>query len=173
VELHHRLAKADDDTLAEIRRQAELQLSAQLTSALAANQRAMSFTALLTPVTVVLAGASGTLLLGTPPRLWLGWILFAMALGFLTALAFAMSAVVPTQFYFVGTQPENWASDADESRPAKQTLPTLLQHYSEMIADNASCMERSDGRLLWAMRITWLTLAGGVCFGVPILAFGR
>ena len=67
--LQDRLAKSHPEMLREIIcEKPEFYLGAQLTVALASNQRAMTFTSLIGAATAVVGGAAGSLLFGEPAR---------------------------------------------------------------------------------------------------------
>jgi phosphoserine phosphatase len=81
LEMHlvKQLKGADPAILDEIVREAESFLNSQLTSALAADQRAIAFTRLLGATTVVVSGAGWALLTRKEPDFLLGWLCVLLA----------------------------------------------------------------------------------------------
>jgi hypothetical protein len=159
--LSETLAKADIETLKEIIREAESYLSAQLTSTLAANQRAMTFTTVISAAAAVIVGAAGSLLLGDIERWPLGGIGVAVSGGFLFAVWIAMGAAAPSAFGFVGNTPSEWAADVEAYLPMNVSLAQQCQHYDENIFRNIERMEDSKKKLLLAMRVVfWTTVCG-------------
>ncbi|WP_201829558.1 hypothetical protein [Microvirga zambiensis] len=162
MSIHESLSKADKDTLKEICRNAESYLSAQLTSALAANQRAMTFTGLLAAATVVLGGAGGTLVLNHKDWL-LGSVCFGIAAAFLLAMAIAMHVAKPIGFEFVGNSPAQWVADVENGTSLEASLAEQCHHYAGMIDSNNTCMELGNKKLIIAMRVAWGSLlVGGI-----------
>lgn len=155
------LAKADEAILKEIIRNAESFLSAQLTSSLAANQRAMTFTGLLAGAALLIMGAAGSALTKTPIDFYLSAIGFSVGAGLLAAMVLAIKAAKPTRFWYVGNTPAGWVQDVEAGKTLQQSLAEQCSHYASMISDNDECMAKADKHLLLAMRISWASLAGG------------
>jgi hypothetical protein len=169
--ISHKLMKADQSTLSEVLREAEAYLAAQLTSALASNQRAISFTNFMAAATAAIGSGAAGLLTSTTPKLALGLIATVVALGLLAAMAFAIAAAMPTQFWFVGNTPAQWVDDVVNRLPYKTSISQQLSHYANMIERNNLCMARCDARLKWSLGIAWASLAFGAVAAISWLTF--
>ena len=144
-------AKADLETLMEIKKEAESYLGAQLTAALSGNQRGMSLIALLAAATIVIAGAGLSMLLGTnrtPENLAIGSGSLVTAAGFLVAMALANITVMPTTFWYVGSAPNDWEADiVEEGKPLKVSIAEQLKHYDERIVRTRSSWKETQDSL--------------------------
>ncbi len=151
--------------LTEIRREAELYLSAQLTAAIAADQRAYAFAGTVTAGAVVLVGASYATATSTPPSVFLSVTatLVAGAL-FVSALVAVLSAR-SIDFEFCGNQPKNWSEDAEKKISFKVAIAEQCEHYDEMIACNSIVMQKNSQFFNRAVYIALVGLGmGGVAF---------
>ncbi|WP_426313842.1 hypothetical protein ACN9MF_20220 [Methylobacterium fujisawaense] len=159
--LADRLAGAQIDTLKEVVRNAESFLGGQLTSGLASNQRAMTLTSVLAAATIVLGGAAASLLVGATPNPPLGLICAVVASGFLAAMALAISAAKPADWYLSGNTPAGWVEDVEASKPLERSLAEQAAWYADMISDNHSTMEAADRKIIAALRLAWASLVAG------------
>jgi hypothetical protein len=169
--ISHDLMKADQSTLNEVLREAEAYLAAQLTSALASNQRAISFTNFMAAAAAAIGSGAAGLLTGTTPKLALGVIAAAVALGLLAAMAFAIAAAMPTQFWFAGNTPAQWVDDVLKRLPYKTAISQQLSHYANMIERNNLCLARCDERLKWSLGIAWVSLTLGAVAAISWITF--
>jgi len=163
------LAKADPEMLKEILREAESYLGAQLTAALAGNQRAMTFSTGTAAATAVVGGAAGSLLLASKPHLELGVVCILIAFGFLVVIWNAMRAAAPITFGYVGSMPSVWSEDIEENSSLTISMAQQCAHYNKKITENRERLERSNAQLEHAM---WLMLrimvAGGLAASVVV-----
>jgi hypothetical protein len=101
------LGKLDDAVLREVVREAERRLDAQLATANAADQRAMSWAAILVTGAVALVGASAALLVaGKSLALATVGLVVSGLLG--VALLKAIDVFRPKEWHFPGNEPVNW-----------------------------------------------------------------
>jgi hypothetical protein len=166
--LSETLAKADPEMLKEILREAESYLGAQLTSALAANQRAMTFTTVISAAAAVIGGAAGSLLLSGTGRGALGMVCAAVACGFLFAVWMAMGAAAPSAFGFVGNIPSQWVDDIEGSVPLQVSLAQQCAHYDDNITKNIERMEIGNKKLMLAIKVVFWTMVGGGIAAIAI-----
>lgn len=169
--ISEKLAEADEATLREILREAEAYLGAQLTSALAANQRAISFVNFLAAASAVIGSGSTGLLLASSPKLALGLIGAMVAFGLLTAMSFSIWAASPTFFWYVGNTPAQWVQDVEAKKPLTLSLAEQCEFYANNIAKNDSCMEICDNRLKVSLGIAWCSLTFGGALAGSWLAY--
>src|SRR5687768_8821988 len=95
----------DIKLLREIVTFAETRLQAQLTAALAADQRALVLAGFLSTAIVALVGGSVALWLSEPRQSFLAVTALSCAFGFLVALALTIYAARPTKWKYPGTLP--------------------------------------------------------------------
>jgi hypothetical protein len=156
------LVEASEESLREIIRNAESYLGAQLTSALAANQRSISFSSLLMAALVLISGAGGSVIFGTHRDLYLAWTAFGVSFGLLLAIAVSIWSFSPKEFWFVGNSPDRWVADIEARKPLKESLAEQASHYAEMIETNNETWKRDATRLKTSVVIAWSSLALGV-----------
>jgi hypothetical protein len=155
-------ANADKETLTELMRQAEVQLSAQLTAAIAADQRAMSFVSLMAASTVVLVGGGIALITADKPNMGLSWVAMIVACCFLASMLLAIWSARSIKWLYAGSQPENWQEDITAGTGLEHGLREQLENYDSRINKNRGRMEdcaRYVGRALW---VAWWGLLFGV-----------
>jgi hypothetical protein len=168
--INESLASAKIDTLQEILRQAETYLQAQLTAAIAADQRAMTLAGYLATSIAVLLGASGALLLATPPNWLLALTGFLVAGLFLRAMRMAIKAGEPSDFEFPGNTPGSWVCDISEKKSLEVSLSEQCAHYHEMSEANRIFMKENGNRLREAIAMVFRSLvAGGVLFAMIVI----
>ncbi|KZE14078.1 MULTISPECIES: hypothetical protein [Sphingomonas] len=153
---------ADDATLSEISRHAESLLASQLQTAIAADQRALTFSGLLVAgVAAIIAVAAGT----SRPALPL--VLMATLLG-LAAVCSLWSAR-PTRWFFVGTAPVNWEADlTDPEKTLRRSKAEMVAHYDSGLYQNAEAIRHAA----WAMRSA-LVLTGAALWVAIIWAWAQ
>jgi hypothetical protein len=123
---------ARDEVLAEIIREAEARLQAQLTAAVAADQRAMTFAGLMLAAAAAMIGAA----IGASPNTPLTVPIFVTALGLFASAVVAVIAARPIGWDFVGNTPKSWISDVAKSQSLQAALADMANFYAEMIDDN-------------------------------------
>jgi hypothetical protein len=141
-------ATAPDDMLAEIIREAEARLAAQLTAAIAADQRAMTFAGLMLAAAAALTGAA----LSASPQAVLTLPIIVSALGLFLTSALAVASARPVAWDYVGNEPSCWLRDINPAAELKLSLAEMADHYDGMIKDNEAAI---------AARAFWLRLSMG------------
>ena len=169
--LFETLESADPETLSEILREAECHLQAQLTSGLAADQRAMSFVALLTVATVFVAGAGGALLSADQPSPALGWLCMGLSAVLVVAMFFGILSARPVSFYFAGNNPAHWEHIITKKVPCHKSLAQQAAHYSQMIHSNNRRLRANAIMMTIAIWIVWCGLvATGIAAAAVLLS---
>jgi hypothetical protein len=168
--INESLASAKIDTLQEILRQAETYLQAQLTAAIAADQRALTFAGYLAAAAAVLISGAGALLLATPPNWLLALTGFFVAGLLLRAMRMAMKSAEPTGFEFPGNVPGSWVCDVSEGKSLEVSLSEQCAHYHEMAGKNNELMKANGDRLRDAIEAVFRALVvGGLLFALVVL----
>jgi CHASE3 domain sensor protein len=130
---------ASVEVLGEIVRQAEARLQAQLTAAVAADQRAMTFAGLMLAAAAAMIGA----VLGASPEATITAPIFVTALGLFASAIFAIIAARPVGWDFVGNSPRSWVSSVAEGQPLQAALADMADFYAEMIEENENAIARA------------------------------
>jgi hypothetical protein len=138
---------SDEKLLLQIATAAEARLAAQLTAALAADQRALVFAGFLAAAAIALGGAAASLLAKMGSDRFLGQLAFVAACSVAVAMALAVQAARPTKWYFPGGRPKDWVKDIETQKPQLQRLSELLEDYDDRIVHNEAIMA-GNGRLL-------------------------
>lgn len=158
-------AAAPAEKLDEIIRLAESRLAAQLTIGIAADQRAMTMTAVFGSVTAALLAAFTT----TDGA---GGLPFAvLILGFAVATILAAWTALPIGWEIQGNEPSSWLSDIPTGDSLHNCKAAMAEYYDDMIAGNDRQL-KGGATLLQAsfvVAILMLLFAGGAAF---IKAFG-
>jgi hypothetical protein len=131
------LKSADGDLLNEILREAESRLEAQLTSALAADSRAMNFLGFVSAIAVASIGAS---LAAIESNIALAAIGLLVGVGMMIAAFSAFSAAKPIDFQMVGNYPSEWVGDITDGATLHDALAAQVAFYDEMLKANAAAM---------------------------------
>lgn len=159
---------ADPDLLDEILREAESRISAQLTTAIAADARAMTFLGFISAVAVATTGA-GLAVYGEKPTI--GILALFTAIGFIIAAFFAFEAARPIDFELIGNDPASWKKDVENSVSVHHAKAEQVAFYDEMIKANRRAMADGAYQLQMAVRIALGTTAIGGIFA--LLYVGR
>ena len=163
----------DRTLLLEIQEAAERRLEAQLTAALAADQRALVFAGFLAAASLAVAGAGASALTGVPADPFLGRLAMGVTVGLLGAMALAIWAAQPAAWYYPGGRPESWLDDIEGHVPQLQRLVALAADYDDRLAANDRLMAGNARLLLASAATTFVTLALGVgAFALKLLAMG-
>lgn len=123
---------ASEKMLAEIIRQAEARLQAQLTAAIAADQRAMTFAGLMVAASAAIIGAALGLSRDADvalPTIATSFFLFAAAV-------LAVIAARPIDWDFTGNTPSSWVRSISNGQTLREALADTADFYAEMIAEN-------------------------------------
>ncbi|WAJ27538.1 hypothetical protein [Antarcticirhabdus aurantiaca] len=163
--LSKRLAAADEPTLREMLREAEVHLASQQTVALAADQRAMTITGFFAAAAVVLIGGASGYAIGDKPNVALSVICILVAAALLGAIWFAVRAAAPAGFDFAGSSPADWVRDIEARKPLNESLAEMCAHFADSIDANHKRMEANAKRLWTAIWIAFGALGvGGAAF---------
>ena len=170
--LADQLKAASKDTLGEIVREAESCLNAQLTAAIAADQRALSFAGLLAVAAVLTAGAGGSLLIGEPVNALLGWVAISVTGALLIAMLCAIWSARPVTFQFPGNDPAGWIDDIGGGKSLHDSMAEMAAHYSGMLEGNRKSMKVNGLLMMASFIVAWGGLVLGAIAAVIILATG-
>jgi hypothetical protein len=129
-------AAAPDVVLNEIIRQAEARLQAQLTAAIAADQRAMTFAGLLLAAAAAMIGTG----LGASPDAKLTVPVFVTGLGLFVSATLAIVAARPVDWDFVGNTPSAWIGSIADKQTLHDALSDMATFYAEMIDNNETAI---------------------------------
>lgn len=161
------LRELDNDVLREVVREAERMLDAQLTTANAADQRAMAWAALITSGAVAILGGSAALLVTGKSLAVAGvGVIVAMIMGF--AILKASDVVRPKDWHFPGNMPSNWAPDQWQcygegiSCDLHQAMLEQASLLDEQIRENVDAARRSGEMLKLSMDLAIFAIAIGV-----------
>lgn len=161
TKLSEELTKADSCTLHEIIRLAESHLNAQLTTALAADQRAMSFASVVAAGAVVVASGAIAVLESETQLHHVSWVGFLVTAGLLTSMYLAISSARPSRFWFTGSSPSDWINDIQQGKPLHQSLAEQADHYAGMIDEIDEIMRVNGKRMIWSIWTCWTSLVIG------------
>jgi len=168
----------DQDVLEQIVREGELMLEAQLATANAADQRALTYLGYLVATSTASVGAAIALLLTEKRPIGLIAIAFIFAGGLLYAAFKTLNTVTPRAFSFPGNLPENWITtewnfSTKRGRKIKYALIEQCFTINQAICKNkidmdtnASTLKKSIGL---SIKIT--ALAGAALFLYALVSF--
>ncbi|TXM93930.1 hypothetical protein FV232_22315 [Methylobacterium sp. WL30] len=168
-EITDTFATAEDGTLDLIKREADAYLGAQLTVALAGNQRAMTFFGFLATAASVIATASVTVLVTKPDFLPFGIIGLAVVAGLLAAMVLANLSAMPDAFSYVGNTPAGWVADVKGKKPLGLSKAEALEDSAECITANRAVLERAAKLIRWAMWTAWGSISLGALVSLVTL----
>ncbi|MFK5596163.1 hypothetical protein ACFZ8E_04040 [Methylobacterium sp. HMF5984] len=152
---------AHPDTLAQIRKEADAYLGAQLTVTLAGNQRAMTFFGFLAAASAVIGSASVTVVTTSTDFAAFGVVGIMVVFGLLIAMFCANMAAMPDDFYYVGNSPSNWIEDIQDGRRLHRSLAEGVALDVRSIDRNTDTIDRCSKFIKRAVWIAWGSLAGG------------
>lgn len=157
------LKDADPDLLDEILREAESRLSAQLTTAIAADTRAMTFLGFISAVAVATVGAG---LATYTVNQQLGTLALFVGLGFIASAFFAFQAARPIDFDLIGNDPASWKKDILNGVSLHDAKAEQVAFYDEMLKSNRKAMDESAYNLRRAADVVFGTIAIGAVFAI-------
>ncbi|MBZ9678235.1 hypothetical protein [Mesorhizobium sp. ES1-1] len=166
--LSQKLQTANENNLKEILRQAEAYLDAQLSSAIAADQRAYTFAGLASAAAVVLIGGAYSLATMKPPTASMALVASAVAAVLIGAAWWAVDSARSVDFGFPGSQPENWVEDVSGKKRWETSLAEQCHHYDDLIVKNRATMELNS---LLFNRATEAALKGLFLGGVAFVGW--
>lgn len=152
-----------DEVLAEVVREAERRLDAQLQIATAADQRALTFAGFqIAAATGSLAGGVA-LMAARQPDLVLAAMAFTFALVLLLACLFAMATVWPRKFSIPGNEPANWLPEEwrwpDKGFALEAARVEQASCLQECIEKNRRSAEWASRLMHWSMGVTAAAVA--------------
>lgn len=153
-----RYTTGDEEVLVEIQEAAERRLDAQLTTALAADQRALVFAGFAAAAAAALGGTAASLLAGPGGNALLGWLALAAAVGMTMPMAVAIYAARPRQWWLPGGRPDNWTEDIATAKPRVERLQELAADYDDRIVHNDAIMADNARWLRRAIVLAFATL---------------
>ena len=160
------LKKASPELLNEIKLEAEARLDAQLSTAIASDQRAMTFLGFLLTLVAFLIGASLAAITAATPSPTIANIAAAGAIGLGLSGVLAYLASRPIDFRFVGNDPESWTGDIDNNISLHDALAEQTAYYDKMLKANRRAMKIGAELLRWASIVAGVTvLVCGVLSG--------
>lgn len=149
---------APPELVDEIIRQAELRLDAQLSAALAADQRAMTFAGLLFAGVAVLLGGGLGISPGSPQTT----PIFAMAIGFTLAAACACWSARPSPWHFAGNFPASWTDDVSNGLSLEESKREMASNFQELLEFNEAQLTSAARWMRASMIIALLTVIAGL-----------
>jgi hypothetical protein len=155
------LKDADPEFLDEILREAESRINAQLTTAIAADMRAMTFLGFISAIAVASVG-TGLATYADKPNL--AMIALFIGSGFTFAAYYAFEAARPIDFNLVGNDPASWKTDIASGLPLHHAKSEQVAFYDEMLKSNRKAMVESAYHLQGAAKVTICTLLVGAIF---------
>lgn len=173
------ISSLPEDVQVEIMREADLRLNAQLTVAIAADQRALTYGGFLIAAATGAIGGGIALLTKEEPDFGFSAIAIIFACGMLYASWEAIHTVMPNLFCLPGNRPGLWLPDQWESHGIHP--PTIgrarieqAKHIDKMIRDNASAAELAAKhmRRSFYAAILSTTLAAAVLVGIGLFRLG-
>lgn len=156
------------EAIQEVIREAEAYLSAQLTCAVAADQRAVTLSGALATIATALFGVGLAALSQDKPSHMVGWAAVVSGALYIAALVFAVWASRPVSFSYVGNTPENWDKEADLYGSLTTALYQQAGYYTSHIKSNDAVM-RKNARLIQCA--LWLSICApvvGVIVGLVV-----
>ena len=151
------LKKASPDLLNEIKLEAEARLDAQLSTAIASDQRAMTFLGFLLTLVAFLIGASLAAITAATPAPIIANIAAGGAVGLGVSGILAYLASRPIDFRFVGNDPESWTGDIEGEISLHDALAEQTAYYDKMLKINRKAMKQGAELLRWASIIAGVT----------------
>lgn len=138
------LSNRDELALAQIVfRQAEAKLKAQLQTALAADQRAMTLAAIFATASVALFGVA-MLAIDRPEAIWsLAGGGMGAGASFFVGAWLCVQAAWPVDFHLPGNLPESWWCDGVEDKALAECFRNEAEHYQDDIKDNREVMKKN------------------------------
>jgi hypothetical protein len=155
----------NQEILSEIIREGELRLTNQVTTATAADQRALSIAGFQIAALTALVGGVAAILLSDKPNIYIVLVGFLQISAFLLAAFKAIASARPQLFSFPGNQPENWSAsewnfpDVTESTatPEKAKVEQIYC-LNQAIGKNMATMESSAEAIKLSIDITFWSI---------------
>jgi CBS domain containing-hemolysin-like protein len=149
--------------LDEIIRLAETRLAAQLTVAIAADQRGMTFASFL--ATLEAAAIAALVSLPSSPVGRASLITIVIGFGFGTLIA--LWSAQPLKWSMPGYRPSDWLREISSADTLHEDRGAMAAHYDEMIQDNEDVLAANANVLRTSLTAVALTL---VCSAIAAVA---
>ena len=134
-------------------RQGELRLQAHLGLAVAADQRAVTLTAMFAATALAALGFGASWIDGPAANVPLGIGAVVAGLAFAGAAGLCVWALRPMTFALAGAQPEKWWCDGVEARPLAECLRKESNNYQKRIEHNRRALARNAESIRRALRL--------------------
>jgi hypothetical protein len=153
-------ATAHPDIVEEINRQAEARLEAQLTVALAADQRAFIFAGFLVAIVAALLAVTTSNTVNHFETV----VLLLTSGGLLLAAGLAAWSAQPSAWEMVGNVPSGWLDDIANRTSLAECRAEMATHYEGMIKANQDTLEGAalTMRISLALTVVTMLVAGVV-----------
>lgn len=163
-------ATADTTLLKEIVTLGEARLQAQLTVAIAADQRAMVLCGLLVPTIAALIAGGVALFLATGGDVTVARLAFVAAIGLFVSLVLAIIAAQPSGWYLPGYKPSAFISDIASGKDERMRWAEMAASIDQSASDNSRHLDRGGKLIMAALIVAALTLL--ICGGYLIWYIG-
>ncbi len=172
TELTEIFKTASAKVLAEINREAETMLQAQLVTALAGDQRALVFASLVGAVLAIMIGGVATIASNDVDISQVLIVVAPMGALFVASLIFALIASRPIQFAPAGNSPSQWIEDIKSGQSYHDSMAEMASFYVVAIKENQESMANSAEHLKRAMQFAVGSLVVGLLalFGLVTLS---
>jgi hypothetical protein len=145
------------DLVEEVISQAKDLLQAQLTVAIAADQRAMTFAGLLLAGIAVLIGtADRTSGISQVPEL------VVLTIGFAIAAALACWSARPVPWHLGGDYPSSWKGDVEAKLSLHQTRAESAANFESMLRENEASIQSAALYMRMSMLVALASAIGGI-----------
>ncbi|MCB1472187.1 MAG: hypothetical protein H6878_10165 [Rhodobiaceae bacterium] len=157
------LENGHERTIVEIVRLGEKFLDSQLTSGIAADQRATTFASILTLATATLIGGYITIEARGYASIKISLFVSVVCIFFMISIILSIAASRSTKWGYAGNNPSKWRNDVKDNKTMKRALSEQLELYSQCIYMN-NCILSTNSRLMMISYISSLigVLSGGV-----------
>lgn len=172
-ELVSLLYQANESVRAEILRQSEAYLEAQLTAGIAADQRATTFAGMLAAALAVLGGGTAAIAAGLEKEISSVLIVPALPaiVGFFWSIKLATYAGRPIEWNYVGNSPWQWRKDLAQKKQLSLSLAEQVTHYAVGIEDNKKALDKQAETMNLAIKVAWYGLFGSAILSVLVLCW--
>jgi hypothetical protein len=158
---HEVFEKSDKKMLDEILRQAELFLQAQLTIALASDQRSLVFSSVIAGLVTILIGGGISILTQNPHSEFVIIPFIPMLLFLIVAMIIGLFSSRPIKFRVVGNNPKQWVDDINEGKSLHTAKAETAALYWRAIEENHQSLATNARLLRFALRWTFAGVLAG------------
>ncbi len=166
------MAQSDYDTndlslLRDLVDRADKRVEAQLMTAIAADQRAMTFAGFLAAAAAILGGAAASVLTGNGVPHHYGTVALWAAFVTLIGMALAVIAARPRIFFSPGAMPRNWVKSIKAGDSEQERWSSVLDDYDSRITKNEAVMS-SNSKLVTTSAI--IVIVGYAICGLSLVS---